>query len=626
MKRALRAIAWGITLIFLATQLSGFGWSGQSANQPQTWTIMVYMADDTSSPLPWRDNVNAMEAAVQAPGTSVVVLIDQAGFGNTMLLKVQHDSNASQDTLVSTPIDDNHLVIPMTGEVNTAAPGTLSAFIGFSATTFPADKYVLILWGHGSGWRGLCPDGIDFLTLPELRTALSDATADIGRKLDVVAIDACTEGTMEMLYEVRGYTDYYVAAETNIPYQGLPYTRILNRLAADASQTPESFGKSIVEEYIGWSREVSPYSATMALFDMSGFQRVADLLEQLSAEGVRFDNLFHTKFNSAFSTAEQYDIEWYVDFGDAMDRLQASDVPHETKLLAIQSALAYLDMVSHFESYSHPAPADNVWVNKSKGLAIYVPSDSPEDAAYSSLSIASTIWDEFGKFARVDGTDQASDPEPTMSYVDLDEDQVYDEMKMEWQSSYDAVTAWVFRQEPGGLVFLGKLANIGSALSVPSSLGYFGKLVLSASGSNSGIAESYALVTGSLAGTVMITVELKPVDQLDDPLYDLRVTTASRQYTREDIGHAFAIAVGIPEDADIGGTVTVEVLDRETGDVVASWQLTVPAVDSSATMLVASTHPPEGPSTAVLLLFSLLPGILVLVFALMLNSDRKKKA
>ncbi len=583
---------------------------------------MVYMADDTTVPLPWQDNLNAMEAAAQGPGTSIIALIDLAGFGDSMLLKVQPDTNASQDEIVSTPIDDDRAVIPATGEVNMASSDTLSAFLEFSVDTFPADRFVLVLWGHGSGWRGLCPDGVDFLTLPEIRTSLSYAASHLGRSLDLVVIDACAEATMEMLYEIRGYADYFVAAETNIPNQGLPYKEILDGLADDVSQSPEDLGTIIVDEYISWAAQTSPYSATMALFDLSGFEQVGAYLEQLSAQGVRFDPLFHSRTNSALTGAEQYETEWYADLGDVLDRLQESDIPYEMKLLAIRTALSYKDMVTHFGKYSHPYPADDVWVNRSTGAAIYMPSAAPGDVEYGLLSISGSFWDEFSRTARADAQDLETEQGPTVSHVNTDADAELEAIQIDWPTSYEDLSVWTFRQEVGGFAYIDRATGAGQTITIPYSPEYAGTLVLSTSAGNSGAAESYATVTTTVPGVARIHVELGPEDQLEDPMYDVRVTTTRTQKTIEDVGHDFTITLDVPEEAAVGEAISVELLERGSGDVLATWSAIVPANNSATTMLVASAQYPAEPSEGVLLLFSLLPGALVLAFALMLWKGR----
>lgn len=166
-----------------------------STQSSQTrWTIMMYMADDATPDLPWSGNIHQMEAANQTDGTNVIALVDPLGSGNSQLLKVEHGGAVT--------VADSFAVIPPGGEVNMASPNTLSSFIRFSAANYPADRYVLILWGHGAGWEGMCPDGADILTLGELKDALSNATDFMGRPLDLIGVDSCAEANFEMLYEI----------------------------------------------------------------------------------------------------------------------------------------------------------------------------------------------------------------------------------------------------------------------------------------------------------------------------------------------------------------------------------------------------------------------------------------
>lgn len=599
-------------------------WCGGAPETRTTWTVMVYMADDTSTPLPWEENLNAMEAAAQASGTNVVALVDRADYGDATLLKVQPDTNISQERIVSTVIDDGHQVIPVTGEVNTGSSETLSAFIEFCATAFPADRYVLVLWGHGSAWHGLCPDGTDFLSLPELRRALGEATTVLGRPLDLVVADACTQATAEMLFELQGYAEYFVAAETNVPYQGFPYTSIFNALAADPDQSVERFGKTIADECIRWAMVTAPYySATIAVFDMYRFVCVSELLGQLSAEGMKYEALFHSVLGSSLMSAEQYEIEWYMDFGDAMSGLTAAELPYGIRYLALEAALAARDMTVAVEKYISPSPADGVWANRSAGLAVYVPSDSPADSEYSSLRIADTLWDELGRAIRTPKADAEPLAPPSSTLADHDGDGRDDTLIIRWGESYDALSAWLFRQEPGGLVFLGRADGHGDSMYL-SSPRWFGSLLVAAGGEMSGQMRSYALLSVTLPGSVALSVVLGPENQLDRATYDVMVTTKSRELFLEDIGHSFTILLQVPEDGNIGEQFTVVVLVNGSEEVIGSWNLSIPSEDGTASVLVASFRPPHEPSMAVMVLFSALPGALLLAFAIALQRDRRR--
>src|SRR4030065_734136 len=64
-------------IVVLLVTSAMLGTAGRSSGADTSWTVMVYMANDSTSPLPSGDNINAMEAAQQAPGTSILVLLDE---------------------------------------------------------------------------------------------------------------------------------------------------------------------------------------------------------------------------------------------------------------------------------------------------------------------------------------------------------------------------------------------------------------------------------------------------------------------------------------------------------------------------------------------------------------------
>ena len=64
----------------------------------------------------------------------------------------------------------------------------LTDFVRFCAENYPADKYALIIWDHGTGFKNkdisfdFSPE--DAITIPELGMALSLSTMYLGKKID----------------------------------------------------------------------------------------------------------------------------------------------------------------------------------------------------------------------------------------------------------------------------------------------------------------------------------------------------------------------------------------------------------------------------------------------------------
>jgi len=591
-----------------------------STHADTTWTIMVYMADDTRSPLPWEDNINAMEAATQAPGTSILALVDPPDTGNSQILKIVQDPDPQSSTIVSPAIDDGQAVIPLGDEVNMADPGTLQAFIAFAVGRYPAAHTVLILWGHGGGWRGLCQDGSDLLTLPELRSALASATTAMGRPLDLIAVDACAGATFEMLYELFGYSEYLVASENNVPSQGLPYAQILNALAADTHQSLEQFSSKIVQDYFESAWTSSPYSTTMAAFNLSRMQPVFDHLSDLSGIGSKYEGIFHYSLNDALALAEQYDTGWYVDFGDLMDRLQGYDhMPLEVRTLAIETALAYKANIINFAKFDNPDPADGIHVERASGAIIYASSGSFPDDTYGALQIAGTPWYNFSVATRRTVFTSEKWPGPILNYSDspLDNDTLADSFTLTWPVSHSSVEAWVFRQEPGGSVLCERLTSTTQVIEVSGFIGHF---LVAASASDGGVAVTYDELGVTLHGTAQLTVLVMNGGRLSQSTYEVRI--AAVNYTRflPAPNGVLRTNLSIPTDVDIGDMMVVQVRSPGSERVLGSTYVVVQPTSTITEVDVFS--PKENDSgTFVLIFFSVLPGLLVLLFALLMHRE-----
>jgi len=590
-----------------------------------TWTIMVYMADDTTMHLSWQDDINEMEAAQQMVGTNIIALVDEFGPSNTTLLRVQQDPNGLDPAIISTRVNDSGIVIPPSGEVNMASPDTLSSFINFSVSAYPAQRYVLILWGHGANWHGLCPDGTDIMSLPELRSALASSTSSLGRPLDMVTIDSCAEASFEMLNQIKEYTRIFVGSEKDVPFQGLPYTQVLDGLAHDTNQIPEAFGARIVDEYVNWSMINSPYSATMGVYNLSRLGGVMGDLIALSDQGKKYDSLFHATINEAFRASEHYETEWAVDFGSLMDQLQRRDLPLEIRMLAIESALSYQQMVSYFRKWSNPDPFDGIRTSNATGAIIYAPSTSFPDSTYIELQLASTPWIHFGRLARHSGPTNESLPGPTMTYRILNQwvNGLPEELSLNWSYDNTLVTAWVFRREPGGMTLLRSYSVSDKSPIVIKDL--FGSLVLATSAERDGVAVSYQALNATLYGKVVM--EIRPVRdygivEIVRQGYQVRATFGnSSLQVQKDI--SFYIVPTVPSEVDIGQMVWIEVLDGPNGNVVGSGWLIVTPTDT-VTEIRVFDPPHKQAGDLVMLCLSILPGILILIFALLLLLEKGK--
>ena len=89
---------------------------------------------------------------------------------------------------------------------------TLSDFISWGKENYPADKYMLVMWDHGSGVHGLLSDELfpnqsgnpSMLTLNEWEQALKDG----GVNFELILTDCCLMANLETAQMLAPYARY----------------------------------------------------------------------------------------------------------------------------------------------------------------------------------------------------------------------------------------------------------------------------------------------------------------------------------------------------------------------------------------------------------------------------------
>lgn len=112
-------------------------------------------------------------------------------------------------------------------------PETLSSFIRWGTENYPAQRYALVLLGHGDGSRtGLFYDELfneDCMFLDELEEALQQG----GVVFDVLTLHACMMANLETAVIVQPYAKYMVSSEEYTPALGPSFKDFLAELYRD---------------------------------------------------------------------------------------------------------------------------------------------------------------------------------------------------------------------------------------------------------------------------------------------------------------------------------------------------------------------------------------------------------
>jgi hypothetical protein len=222
-----------------------------------SWTFMVYLCGDNDLEGNGIDDFLEMAAVGSTDDVNIIVQFDRspsydARYGDWT------DTKRFHVTTGMTPTEENALVLGEVedpGEADMGDPATLINFVDWTKINYPAEKYALVLWDHGDGWRtiksdlkfkAVCGDesSENYLTMAELRSALEAVGG-----AHLIGFDACLMGMVEVAYEIKNHGQVMVGSEYRVPATGWPYNTILSDLTGNPSGTPTQLGKSIVTRY-----------------------------------------------------------------------------------------------------------------------------------------------------------------------------------------------------------------------------------------------------------------------------------------------------------------------------------------------------------------------------------------
>jgi hypothetical protein len=224
-------------------------------------------------------------------------------------------------------------------ELNSGDVNTLAFFLKYLKAC-SADRYILDLYDHGNGYRGVCWDDPvgSYISLPDLRAAL--AASDI--HFNLIVFDACLMDMVEVAYELRGSANVMVAseelkyAEIIPPYRALQYTEILQWLRAHPHASDQELGSRIVIEYVSTWQARNATQVTLVAIDLSKIQATAIALNNLAAALNANMGTYRGSINTAIENTqrfpwflEKWPREWQFrlkDFGDIIDFTNQLDV------------------------------------------------------------------------------------------------------------------------------------------------------------------------------------------------------------------------------------------------------------------------------------------------------------
>ncbi|MEQ1875375.1 MAG: clostripain-related cysteine peptidase [Bdellovibrionia bacterium] len=332
------------------------------------WTLLVFINGHNNLDSYGDADINEMEMVGSTDAINVVVqraTLKQ----NTMRLFVTKDANVKKIT--SPVVQDLGKKVDMGNYQN------LTEFVKWGATAYPAKRYFVVVWNHGSGWhrshqltRGISYDDVynSHITTPQLGLAMKDIGAAIGHKVDVLGMDACLMAMPDIASEFSDYVETYVASEETEPLEGWPYDALLTKWAQNPTWKPNEVAAHLTDAYIksySGGSQGTDEATTLSAFDLTMLDKLERAILDLGKSIRAMSATEKAKVLKAISQSVGFYYNDYKDLGDFMMNMRKAGVRGDITIEV--EALLTKFVVSNAVSPKFP---------KAKGAAFWLPSSS----------------------------------------------------------------------------------------------------------------------------------------------------------------------------------------------------------------------------------------------------------
>lgn len=330
------------------------------AQEAAQTTVLIYVTGSNLERTSGRATAD-IEEMLQAELTGNINIVLQTGGTKAWKNDWMTDGATQRFTIQNGTVQP---ASPVLEGVLMSQPETLANFLRWGVTSYPAQRYILVLWNHGGGTlRGYGHDEMNndkTLMLDELDQAFTWADVDFA----LVGFDACLMATMSTSCMLKDHSSYLLASEELEPVNGWYYTDWLTMLDQDPDMEVRPLAEAIADGYLTDALKEDWLYATISLIDLSridavadGWREVADQLCQRLQEGRYADVEQVLRQSKAYGQGTSYD---QVDMTDFLTRAENAGLATTGELRrAVSEAVVYR--------------TGTPLMDRSNGLALYIP-------------------------------------------------------------------------------------------------------------------------------------------------------------------------------------------------------------------------------------------------------------
>ena len=231
----------------------------QAGPTRKPWGLMVYIAGDNDLSNSGLKDIQEMCREGASDEVHVAVEIDTHG---------EHTGSIRYEITPRDWTNTGHrVVIERLSEKDTGDPRTFREFLQWGLGRYPAKRQVLVVWGHGTGFRSVrrnvsYDDFGSSLDMPEIEGVLKDCGYGPGNRLAILAFDACLMSMIEISHHFEQQVEVIVGSQQTEPGDGWPYDEVLYEIKR--ATDPHQLASRIVEVYIRSYRRKTVHNVTQS--------------------------------------------------------------------------------------------------------------------------------------------------------------------------------------------------------------------------------------------------------------------------------------------------------------------------------------------------------------------------
>lgn len=374
---------------------SSAGVSGAPVRRPEpadgdpAWTVLVYLNGANELQAQALAAVNGLESAEPSEDVQFIVQLARADgdwSGVRRLLVGPDDDRTTVSSLVAEEL----------GPVSMVAPATLADFVEWGVTTFPAQRYALIMGGYGAGWPGMAAGAADDtvrLSLDGIQSALAEGLAAAGgARFDLVALDAGLMAQLDVLRTLAPFADVVVASPDLMPGGGLPYSAVAGEWVADPQRPTGVLAAKLVQVFDeAYAATDTRTPATLSAVRVDQLAAVDGALDEL-ATLLAAEPAFHAH---AVGAARHNARTFAAALGPRRDDVAAVDLRHLAVALGDLSPDVRVQAAARQLVLALDQTVIAAGERAGGGVAVYFPATVAQYDGTYSLETRAPRWNEF---------------------------------------------------------------------------------------------------------------------------------------------------------------------------------------------------------------------------------------